>query len=127
MPKLLYNYFFLVLPFKTLFKREENMKFKIENVIKGALASFIGASMALTANIAFADYPDKDITFIVPYSPGGGSDQMARRLQPGLEKALGVNVKIVYKTGGVELLASVNYTAQSQTDTPFQMWSYLTS
>ena len=76
------------------------MKFKIENVIKGALASFIGASMAFTANIAFADYPDKDITFIVPYSPGGGSDQMARRLQPGLEKALGVNVNIVYKTGG---------------------------
>ena len=76
------------------------MKFKIENVIRGALASFVGASMAFTANIAFADYPDKDITFIVPYSPGGGSDQMARRLQPGLEKALGVNVKIVYKTGG---------------------------
>ena len=76
------------------------MKFKIENLMKGALASFIGASMAFTANIAFADYPDKDITFIVPYSPGGGSDQMARRLQPGLEKALGVNVKIVYKTGG---------------------------
>jgi tripartite-type tricarboxylate transporter receptor subunit TctC len=47
-----------------------------------------------------ADYPDHDITFIVPYAPGGGSDQQARRLQPGLEKALGVNIRIVYKTGG---------------------------
>ena len=47
-----------------------------------------------------ADYPDHDITFIVPYSPGGGSDQQARRLQPGLQKALGVNIRIVYKTGG---------------------------
>lgn len=47
-----------------------------------------------------ADYPDRDITFIVPYSPGGGSDQQARRLQPGLQEALGVNIRIVYKTGG---------------------------
>jgi tripartite-type tricarboxylate transporter receptor subunit TctC len=47
-----------------------------------------------------AGYPDRDITFIVPYAPGGGSDQQARRLQPGLEKALGVTVRIVYKTGG---------------------------
>jgi tripartite-type tricarboxylate transporter receptor subunit TctC len=47
-----------------------------------------------------ADFPKHDITFIVPYAPGGGSDAQARRLQPGLQKALGVNVRIVYKTGG---------------------------
>jgi tripartite-type tricarboxylate transporter receptor subunit TctC len=47
-----------------------------------------------------ADYPKRDITFIVPYAPGGGSDQQARRLQAGLEKALGVRLRIVYKTGG---------------------------
>jgi tripartite-type tricarboxylate transporter receptor subunit TctC len=57
--------------------------------------------LAITAGGASAaGYPDKPITFIVPYSPGGGSDQQARRLQPGLEKALGVNIQIVYKTGG---------------------------
>ena len=76
------------------------MNLKLNSVIKGTAASILGAAMAFTANVALADYPEKDITFIVPYSPGGGSDQMARRLQPGLEKALGVNVRIVYKTGG---------------------------
>ena len=76
------------------------MKLKLNSVIKGTATSILGAAMAFTANVALADYPEKDITFIVPYSPGGGSDQMARRLQPGLEKALGVNVRIVYKTGG---------------------------
>ncbi|MEK9597961.1 MAG: tripartite tricarboxylate transporter substrate-binding protein, partial [Alphaproteobacteria bacterium] len=76
------------------------MKNKFETILKGSLATLVGAAFALTANVALADYPEKDITFIVPYSPGGGSDQMARRLQPGLEKALGVNVRIVYKTGG---------------------------
>lgn len=66
------------------------------------LAAGLGLMTAVAAfGTASADsFPDKPITFIVPYSPGGGSDQQARRLQPGLEKALGVEVRIVYKTGG---------------------------
>jgi tripartite-type tricarboxylate transporter receptor subunit TctC len=66
------------------------------------LASVAVLSMAFVAcgPSRAADYPDHDITFIVPYAPGGGSDQQARRLQPGLQKALGVNIRIVYKTGG---------------------------
>ncbi len=66
----------------------------------GILVAFAVAFSAITAGVAFAEYPDKPITFIVPYAPGGGSDQQARRLQPGLEKALGVSIQIVYKTGG---------------------------
>ncbi len=64
-----------------------------------ALAGGLFMAAAVTGP-ASAQYPDHDITFIVPYSPGGGSDQQARRLQPGLEKALGVGVRIVYKEGG---------------------------
>jgi len=66
------------------------------------LASVAVLSMAVVASgpVSAADFPDHDITFLVPYAPGGGSDQQARRLQPGLEKALGVNIRIVYKTGG---------------------------
>jgi len=66
----------------------------------GILAAVAAAFVAFTAGAASAGYPDKPITFIVPYSPGGGSDQQARRLQPGLQKELGVEVRIVYKTGG---------------------------
>ncbi len=40
------------------------------------------------------------IEFIVPYSPGGGSDRQVRRLQPGIEKELGVSINPVYQTGG---------------------------
>ncbi len=69
----------------------------MNGVVLGAVA---GAFMAFPVADAKAEYPDKPITFIVPYSPGGGSDQQARRLQPGLEKALGVKIRIVYKTGG---------------------------
>ena len=37
---------------------------------------------------------------IVPYSPGGGSDQQVRRLQPALEEILGARLNISYQTGG---------------------------
>ncbi len=66
----------------------------------GVLGAVAGAAMMVASGPVLAEYPDKPITFIVPYSPGGGSDQQARRLQPGLEKHLGVPVRIVYKTGG---------------------------
>jgi tripartite-type tricarboxylate transporter receptor subunit TctC len=66
------------------------------------LAAVAALSMAALASGpgSAADYPNRDITFIVPYAPGGGSDQQARRLQAGLEKALGVTIRIVYKDGG---------------------------
>ena len=66
----------------------------------GILGTVAAAIVALAAGAANAEFPDKPITFIVPYSPGGGSDQQARRLQPGLQKELGVEIRIVYKTGG---------------------------
>ena len=70
------------------------------------LSKIFYSTLALTAftftgsNAISASYPEKDITFIVPYKPGGGSDSQARRLQAGLEKNLGVKIRIVYKTGG---------------------------
>ena len=65
------------------------------------LAPVAGVIMAVAAcGSASAEYPERDITIIVPYAPGGGSDQQARRLQPGLEEALGVGMRIVYKEGG---------------------------
>jgi tripartite-type tricarboxylate transporter receptor subunit TctC len=78
----------------------EEKLMKKRNYLRGIISAVAGVLVAITAGAASAEYPDKPITFIVPYSPGGGSDQQARRLQPGLEKALGVTLRIVYKTGG---------------------------
>jgi len=49
---------------------------------------------------AQAKYPDKTITYQIPFGPGGQSDLEARRQQPLLEKILGVKVIIQYKPGG---------------------------
>ena len=47
-----------------------------------------------------AGYPEKAITYQIPFGPGGQSDLEARRQQPLLEKTLGEKVIIQYKPGG---------------------------
>ena len=77
------------------------MNTKPKYLQRGILSAIAGALLATTGATAIAaGYPEKDITFIVPYKPGGGSDAQARRLQKGLEKNLGVKIRIIYKTGG---------------------------
>jgi tripartite-type tricarboxylate transporter receptor subunit TctC len=49
---------------------------------------------------ALAEYPDKPVTYVICFNPGGESDITARIQQQPLEKALGVPVVIVYKKGG---------------------------
>lgn len=49
---------------------------------------------------ASAAFPDKPITYQIPFGPGGQSDLEARRQQPMLEKILGVKVIVQYKPGG---------------------------
>ncbi len=42
---------------------------------------------------AMAEFPtDKEITFVIPYNPGGGFDTIVRTYAPALEKALGATV-----------------------------------
>ena len=54
----------------------------------------------LLAVPAMAGYPEKSITYQIPFGPGGQSDLEARRQQPLLEAALGVKVLVQYKPGG---------------------------
>jgi tripartite-type tricarboxylate transporter receptor subunit TctC len=56
----------------------------------GVIALAIAATFAIPD--AVAKYPEKTITFIIPYKPGGGFDTYVRALAPILEKRLGVTV-----------------------------------
>lgn len=49
---------------------------------------------------ALAAFPEKDLTLIVPWSAGGGTDIIARTLVKNAKKYIGVNVNVVNKTGG---------------------------
>jgi len=47
-----------------------------------------------------AEYPDRDIRFIVPYGPGGGSDPISRQFAKQLATILKTNVNVENKPGG---------------------------
>lgn len=44
-------------------------------------------------------YPTRPIEFVVPWGPGGGADQLARKLAPGLEKELKVSLPVINVAG----------------------------
>jgi len=53
------------------------------------------AVLLLAPAMALAAYPDRPINMIVSYSPGGGTDLVARAIAPYIEKYLGNNAKVV--------------------------------
>lgn len=69
----------------------------MKHLIRKALA--VGA-VALCAATAFAQYPNRPITLIVPWGAGGGTDYHARTIASMLEKELKQPVTVVNRTGG---------------------------
>lgn len=63
-----------------------------------SLAAFAVAAIAGLQPVA-AQYPDKSVTLIVPFPPGGASDVTARTVAPELAKKLGQQVVIDNKAG----------------------------
>jgi len=55
------------------------------------------AAVLLLAPSSQAEYPDQDISWIVPFAAGGGYDVWARALGQAMEKDLPKNVRIVVK------------------------------
>ncbi|MFI5445540.1 tripartite tricarboxylate transporter substrate binding protein [Polaromonas sp. UC242_47] len=74
------------------------------------LAVAAGASAVCAPLLAQSAWPNKPIRIIVPYTPGGFTDQMARLVQVGLQNRLQQPVTIDNKPGansiiGVDMLA----------------------
>jgi tripartite-type tricarboxylate transporter receptor subunit TctC len=62
--------------------------------------AFVALAMLFAASAAFAAYPDRPITMIVPWGAGGGTDAVARFFASMLEHDLGQPVNVVNRTGG---------------------------
>lgn len=76
-------------------------KRSIAGVALAAIVSLLLAACAGTSTQESAeDYPSKPIKWYITFDPGGGSDTDFRRLQPHLEKSLGVPINVEYLTGG---------------------------
>jgi len=62
-------------------------------------AAFAAMALCLSAS-AFAQYPNRPITLVVPWGAGGGTDAVARFIASLMEKDLGQPVNVVNRTGG---------------------------
>jgi tripartite-type tricarboxylate transporter receptor subunit TctC len=49
---------------------------------------------------AHADFPDRPITLVCPWSPGGGTDRVSRQIAGLLEDELKIPVNVINATGG---------------------------
>ena len=69
-----------------------------------ALAAAASAATLAVPSLAQSTWPSKPIRIVVPYTPGGFTDQMARLVQIGLQQRLGQPVVVDNKPGANSLI-----------------------
>jgi tripartite-type tricarboxylate transporter receptor subunit TctC len=77
---------------------------------------FAMAALALAALPAGGqDYPTRNITLVVPYSPGGGNDAMARIVADHMSRTLGQQI-VIENRGGAGGTIATRYVAKAAPD-----------
>jgi tripartite-type tricarboxylate transporter receptor subunit TctC len=88
-----------------------------------ALAALpVAGSLPATA-WAQGDFPNRPVTMVIPFAPGGGTDIVGRIIQQPLSERLGKPVLVVNKPGAAGTIAT-NFVAKSAADgyTLFLSW-----
>ncbi|WP_165585574.1 tripartite tricarboxylate transporter substrate binding protein [Roseococcus sp. SYP-B2431] len=60
----------------------------------------IAGAAALSGGVQASDWPNRPVTLIVPWAPGGGTDSVGRALGQALSRNLGVPVPVMNRAGG---------------------------
>ncbi|HEX7892304.1 MAG TPA: tripartite tricarboxylate transporter substrate binding protein [Ramlibacter sp.] len=68
-------------------------------MFKNVRRALLGLALAFTAHAALADYPDRPITLIVPWAPGGSTDILGRAIGDQLAKSMGQPVVVDNRAG----------------------------
>ncbi len=73
---------------------------RLATSIRPFFAAIFGALALCLSASAFAQYPNRPVTLVVPWGAGGGTDAVARFIASLMEKDLGQPVNVVNRTGG---------------------------
>jgi tripartite-type tricarboxylate transporter receptor subunit TctC len=82
--------------------------------LSATIVALLAAALLMPAS-APAAFPERDITLIVPWAPGGGTDTVARTLVKNAKKHFGVNINVQNVTGGTGAIG-MNQVARSRPD-----------
>lgn len=84
-------------------------------MISHRIRALCATALLAVAGAASANYPDKPITLIVPWAPGGSTDILARALGERLSKSLGQTVIVDNRAGASGNIGS-NIVAKAKPD-----------
>mgnify|MGYP001031230022 FL=1 len=87
----------------------------IRGGVRRLVAVLLGAVLGAAGSSAHSAFPEKPVTLVVPFAPGGGTDAISRSLAEGMSKDLGQPV-IVENRPGAGTVIGTNYVARSQPD-----------
>src|SRR5210317_1405472 len=65
--------------------------------------------LAVTTGAFAKDFPKRDITNVVVWGAGGGTDTCNRIISAEMANFLGVNINVINKTGGVSGSVGMSY------------------
>lgn len=82
--------------------------------ILGAGSGLLAAAAALAAE-PVESFPSHPVRLVVPFTPGGGTDVIARKLAPGMQERLGQPVVVENKPGG-NARVGANFVAKAEPD-----------
>jgi tripartite-type tricarboxylate transporter receptor subunit TctC len=95
-------------------KRIKGADYSIKAILMILMASL--ALISLWGTASAAGYPEREITILVPYAPGGATDTMAHGIAVGLEKHLGVKILFENREGGGGSVGQAWLARQNLTD-----------
>ncbi|WP_354687442.1 tripartite tricarboxylate transporter substrate binding protein [Cupriavidus necator] len=80
-----------------------------------AMAAGAGCALAFWGGAAQAAYPDRPLKLVVPYTPGGSTDQFGRALAEGMSRQLGQTVVVENRPGAATMIGT-NSVARAPAD-----------
>ena len=75
-------------------------------IVRAAAVALLCVGAATSAVAQGQPYPSRSVRWIIPYAAGGGSDAIARTIQPALARELGQPVVIENKPGAASAVAA---------------------